>query len=67
MQGTSLDATRKTKMNQQNQNPCPQKAPDPGGEVNTGSSNEVQSIYKQNVLLCLQQMQNDRRAREKRN
>lgn len=33
MQGTSLEATRKTKMNQQNQNPCPQKAHDLGVKV----------------------------------
>lgn len=43
MQGTLLGTTRKTKMNQQNQKPCPQKAHDPGAEVNTCSNNEVQN------------------------
>lgn len=53
MQGTLLGTTRKTKMNQQNQKPCPQKlkkAHDPGAEVNTCSNNEVQNSKCATVL-----------------
>lgn len=44
MQGILLDATRKTKMNQQNQNPCPQKAHDLGVEV--------KHMFQSRIVLC---------------